>query len=185
MTEFYMLECYGPDDVERAGIATVHLSGVNWMLGSRFEDPPPTPIRIVLDADNGIMMPMFNRGILLFSDEMIDALREAGVDNLDCYDAELFNPLTKTVFTSYKAVNIIGVVAAADLAKSEFTAHGTPLVDVDFDSLAIDADRATDLLMFRLAESVSGIVVHESVKAHIEQRGIKYLDWIEPGSWIG
>ena len=183
---YYMLECYGPDDQDRAGIHTVHgLKGLNWMLGSRFSDPIPTPIRITLDADTGIMLPMFNAGILLLSDDLIAALHESGVDNLDLYETELFNPLTQARFTNYKAANIIGTASVADLAASKFEAHGEPLVDVDFDSLTIDADRAEGLLMFRLAEAVSGIVVHAKVKRHVEKRGIKGLDWIDPRNWIG
>src|SRR5207248_197168 len=120
----------------RAGINTVHgAAGLNWMLGSRFSQPIATPIKITLDADRGVMLPMFNAGILLFSDELIGALHEGGVDNLDCYDTELLNPLMGELFTNYKAVNIIGVVAAADLSKSTYQAHGRPMVDVDFDSL--------------------------------------------------
>src|SRR4051812_24648348 len=137
--EFYMLECYGPDEEDRAGIHSVHgLSGLNWMLGSRFSQPLPNPIKITLDADRGIMLPMFSGGILLFRDDLIEALHESGIDNLDIYPAELFNPLTGETFTNYKAINIIGVVSAADLSKSVYEAHGRPLVDVDFDSLAID-----------------------------------------------
>lgn len=183
---YYMLECYGPDEEDRAGIHTVHgLSGLNWLLGSRFSQPLPNPIKITLDADRGIMLPMFSAGILLFRDDLIEALHESGVDNLDIYPAELFNPLTGETFTNYKAINIIGVVSAADLSKSKYEAHGRPMVDVDFDSLEIDPERANGLLMFRLAEAVSGIVVHESVKAHTEQKGIAHLDWIEPRLWIG
>jgi hypothetical protein len=186
MPEYYMLECYGPDEEDRAGLHTVHgVEDVNWMLGSRFPDPLVTPIRITLDADRGIMLPMFNAQILLFRDDLLAAVRESGVDNLDTYDTELFNPLTNDRFTNYKAVNIIGVVSAADLAKSQFQAHGAPVVDVDFDSLAIDPAKANGLLMFRLAENVSGIAVHESVKRHVEKRGIKHLDWVDPGNWMG
>ncbi len=182
----YILECFGPDDQERAGIHTVHgLHGLNWMLGSRFRTEPQSPIQITLDADHGVMVPMFNSGILLFSDQLLNAFYECGVDNLDVYAAELFNPLTKSRFTNYKAVNIVGLASVADLGKSDFRAHGTPLIDVDFDSVAIDSAKATNLLVFRLAEAVSAIVVHEKVRQGIDAHGIVGLDWIHPGDWIG
>ena len=186
MPSYYMLECYGPDEELRASIREVHgVEDVNWMLGRPFTDAIETPIQITLDPDDGLMMPMFDEGILLFSDEMIAALREVGVDNLDCYDTELTNGLTNQRFTNYKAVNIIGVVAAADLANSTFEAHGRPIIDVDFDGLAIDEAKARGFLLFRLAECVSGIVVHENVKKHLEGKPIAHLDFIDPQNWIG
>ncbi len=130
-------------------------------------------------------MPMFNRGIVLMSEQLLNCLQAAGVDNLDDYATELFNPKTGQRFSNYRAVNIIGLVAAADLAQSDYQAHGSPLVDVDFDSLTVDPKKSRGLLLFRLAECVSGIVVHESVKHHVEKCGIRYLDWLPPEEWIG
>ncbi len=181
-----MMECYGPPDEERASIGRVYdLDGLNWLLGRRIAQRLPSPIRVELDPDRGLMMPMFDEGILLFSDDLLAALRECGVDNLDEYEVELTNPLTKERHTNYKAINIIGLVSAADLAKSDFKAHGRPLIDVDFDSLTIDPAKTGDLLLFRLAECVSGIVVHEKVREHVDRRGIRHIDWVEPSSWIG
>ena len=186
MTKYYMLECYGPDDVERAGIAQVEgLDDVNWMLGRALTDSIPSPIRITLDADDGVMLPMFNSEILLFSDALIGVLERAGVDNLDLYECVLSNPVTGTTFTDYKAVNIIGLVAAADMGKSKYQAPTGLVTDVDFDSLVIDQARVGDLLLFRLAECVSGIVVHESVKRAVDASGIPYLDWVDPREWVG
>jgi hypothetical protein len=186
MSSYFMLECYGPDEERRASIDTAgEADALNWILAKKFSQPVPVPIRITLNANNGLMMPMFNRGILVLSDELLAALAEAGIDNLDCYEAELFNPATGKRFTNYKAVNIIGAVAAADLAKSECQVHGEPQFDVDFDSLVLDEAKTHGLLMFRLAECVTGIVVHESVKRCVERRGIRYLDWVLPEEWIG
>jgi hypothetical protein len=39
--------------------------------------------------------------------------------------------------------------------------------------------------MFRLAESVNGIVVHESVKKAIEAAEIDTLTFIPPEEWVG
>jgi hypothetical protein len=186
MSNYFMLECYGPDEEPRASIDTVeNADHLNWMLASRFKGPVPAPINVILNAKAGMMLPMFNRGILLFSDALLAALNDSGVDNLDCYPAELFNPATNERFFNYKAVNIIGAVAAANLGESQCTVHGTPRFDVDFDSLALDPQKAKNILMFRLAECVSGIVVHESVRRAVEQKGIPNLDWIAPGEWIG
>jgi len=186
MASYFILECYGPDEEQRASIDTVdNADALNWILAERFSQPVPAPIKVTLNANDGVMMPMFNPSILLMSDDLIAALVEGGVDNLDCYDAELFNPVTKTRFTNYKAVNIIGAVAAADLGKSDCTVYNEPRFDVDFDSLTLDETKTRGLLMFRLAECVTGIVVHESVKRCVERHGIAHLDWVLPEEWVG
>jgi hypothetical protein len=186
MVEYYVLECYGPDEEEMAAIdEVVGVDDVMWNLGRPLTESIPEPILIKLDPYGGLMMPMFDRGILLFSDELIEVLRATGIDNLQCYATELVNERTQERWDNYKAVNIVGVVEAADLAKSEYRAHGTPVIDVDFESLAIDAAKAKGLLMFRLAESVSAIVVHASIKRAVEEKGIQHLDFVEPQDWMG
>ena len=184
---YFMLGCFGPEDQNRAALGEVRgLKDVYWTTGRRFSSPIPTPVEVFLDPwYPGVMVPMFDRGILLFSDAMIAALQEAGVDNLDCYPAVIKDTVKGITYKDYKAVNIIGIIACADLGKSKHTAFGDPLIDVDFDSLAIDEAKTRDALMFRLAECVSGIVVHEKVKEHLEAKGIAYLDFTPPGEWVG
>jgi hypothetical protein len=180
-----MLECYGPPDQERASIDRAPaIPGVQWVLGQRFSVPIPTPLEITLDP--GLMMPMFYKGILLWSDALIAAVREEAVDNFDTYDAVLLDPSTGKRYTDYKAVNIIGLVAAADLSKSKYSApSGRPVIDTDFDSVVIDESKTYDLPLFRLAECVTAIVIHENVRKRIESRGIRYLDFVSPEKWIG
>ncbi|HUG39999.1 MAG TPA: hypothetical protein VMM12_05925 [Longimicrobiales bacterium] len=184
---YYMLGCFGPEDEDRAAIGEILNTDVNWQTGTRFKQAPPVPVRVQLNPDfPGIMVPMFDSGILLFEDTMLGALGEAGVDNLDLYDAVIEDPVSGQIFNNYRAVNIIGAVASADLEKSTFEApSGTPIIDTDFDSLEIDPERPGGLLMFRLAESVNGIVVHEHVRLHLERSAIRYLDFTEPAEWVG
>jgi hypothetical protein len=81
---YYMIECFGPDDQERQAIDTVP-PGFSWNGGSPFTEDPIGPLEVIMDGD-GIMVPMFNRGILLWQDELIDAVRRAGVNNIQCYE---------------------------------------------------------------------------------------------------
>ena len=187
MPAYYLLGCFGPEDQDRAGIGEILNASVNWQTGSRFEDPPTPPVRVELNPDfPGVMMPMFDSGILLMENRMVEALAAAGVDNLDLYDAVIEDPATNESFTNYKAVNVVGAVACADLGRSVYDAPtGSPIIDTDFDALAIDEASARGLLMFRLAEAVNGIVIHEKVKAQLERSEIPYLDFIEPGDWVG
>ncbi|HET9985775.1 MAG TPA: hypothetical protein VFQ38_19410 [Longimicrobiales bacterium] len=184
---YYMLSCFGPMDRDRATIGEVpEIEGVSWMTGQRIAVPLRTPIEVDLDTSEGdALVPMFNSGILLLREDMVAALREAGVDNLDVYDAIIHDRDTGVDHRNYKAVNIVGAVACADLGASQHVAHGEPVIDVDFDGLVIDESKTGGALMFRLAESINGIIVHESVKDHLERAGIPYLDFIEPSEWVG
>jgi hypothetical protein len=181
---YYMIECFGPEDQERQAIDTVP-TGFSWNGGAPFTEGPNCPLTVIMDGD-GIMVPMFNRGILLWEDKLIEAVRNAGVKNIDCYDCILVDPVSGIKHQNYKAINIIGLVAAADLSKSICsTPSGIPLIDTDFDSAVIDEQKAHGLLLFRMAECVSAIVVHESVKNSIEDSGIPYINFVQPENWFG
>jgi hypothetical protein len=87
---------------------------------------------------------------------------------------------------NYMAVNIIGVVAAADLGQSVYEdPWGQGQIDMDFDSLVIDPKKAGGGKLFRLAECVSGIVIHRSVKEYLESKGGFGLSFVHPSDWIG
>ncbi len=187
MGNYYVLECYGPDDEDRASIGEiVDEPEVSWNLGQLIVEPIPTPIEVRLDPDEpGMLMPMFERNVLLMRDDMIAALKQAGVDNLQLFEAVLVDPASGKRHANYKAVNILGVVACADLAKSKYTAYrDPPRVDTDFDRLVIDESRAGDLPLFRLAECVSAKLVHRRVREQLE-RSIPHLDFVEPLDWMG
>jgi len=117
---------------------------------------------------------------------MIGVLKTAGADNIDCYPAALTEIESQKRYDNYKAVNIIGLVAAADLGGSSYVSHSaTALIDTDFDALSIDPARARGLLLFRLAESVNGIVIHDRIREALESGGIKYLNFVDPQNWSG
>lgn len=185
---YYMLECYGPDEEDMAAIGDwPHFEGVNWNLGRVITKPIPMPIIVELDPQfPGLMMPMFDSGVLLFSDEMISALHQSGVDNFQCFDAIVKDIINNIEYKNYKIINIVGVIAAANLDASVYEAHGgATLVDTDFESLVIDEGKAKGQYMFRLAEAVNGIVIHEHVKKILEQHNIQHLDFVPPEEWIG
>ena len=185
---YYVLECFGPADQDRVGLGTVpRFSGINWNLGRRFKAPPPEPIQVTLDPESrGIMMPMFKRGIVLFRDDMIAILEDAGVNNLEQYKVIISNTQSGEQWSNYKAVNIVGTIACADLGLSDFAApSGTALIDADFDSLVIDESKTRGQMMFRLAECVSAILIHEKIKQSLEKAAIEHLDFIEPENWVG
>jgi hypothetical protein len=150
----------------------------------------PDPILYTLQplsqwsADDSPHMPSYFRGgAPLFSDELIAALRACGVDTLATYNVAIRDPDNGQIYTNYKAVNIVSLVAAADMQKSNATIHGNgpAIIDVDFDGLVVDENKAGDNLFFRLAESTNAILVHESVRDHLLRQGFTDLAFRPPG----
>jgi hypothetical protein len=87
---------------------------------------------------------------------------------------------------NYLAVNIVGRVAAAELAKSEINPEVPErLISMDFFSLSVDEAKTRGALMFRLAENLSAVLVHEHVKAQVDRAGIETLTWLRPEEWAG
>ena len=114
------------------------------------------------------------RGLLgidvpVMSDEMLSVLARAGVSNLQTHPAVLTSLSDNKTWHSYKAVNIVGLVACADLERSIYTTIiarpglGTPPL-LGFVDLKVDPSRAGGPLLFRLAES-PGIVLLDEVVA--------------------
>lgn len=164
------------------------LEGVSFLTGRRITLPLLDPLEIVLKPldlysdDHGAEIPEYLKGsIPLLRRDLIDSLVAGGVDNLDLYDAVLINPDDGSRHTDHKAVNIIGAIAAANLALSDATVHpGGAVIDVDFDRLVLDESRTRGELLFRLAESINGILVHERLKKHLQRSGFENLEFLRP-----
>ena len=184
---YFMLEClspfeghqalinYEPDDLWR-----------NWKKGQKFKEPPTEPVIATIGVEEGgVMMELFKVPLPLMTKKLASCLLDAGVANIDYYQSEIDDASSSTIHKNYFAFNIIGAIAAADLEKSKFSSPDGPMISVDFDSLSINPTKTRNALIFRLAESVNGIVIHESVKNAIEAAGIDTLTFIPPEEWVG
>ena len=130
----------------------------------------------------------------LWRDDFIQAVRDCGVSNFETFDVKIINPTNAAliqelvaegvsyldnsyvdaggVFTNYKAVNILGLIAAADMDESVATVHdGIPLIDVDFDELVVDETKTLGVKLFRLAESTNAILVDETLRDALIEKG--------------
>lgn len=182
---YYMLECLDPAD---GFMALLDYRSDDprrsWTRGKPFKNLPSLPVKASLKMrENSKLIEMWAWPVPLMTKRLHDVLLKAGVANLEVFPAELEDPASGAVRSNYVAFNIVGVIAAANLAESNYDAPDAPLVSVDFDSLSIDSEKANSALMFRLAESTNGIVVHESVKAAIEAAGIDTLNFVRPEDW--
>jgi hypothetical protein len=183
---FYVMGCEGVFPSTALGTRP-DLPRGPWMTGQRITYDVPTPLVYGLDPDYpGELLAMYKSAAPLMRADLLAALSDAGVDNLQLFDAVLRDPLKGTEHKDYKAVNVVGVVAAADLGASQMmgTSDST-LIDADFHRLAFREDVPTDLLLFRLAESVNAIVVHDRVKRRIESAGIPGMTFYASNEWSG
>lgn len=191
---YYVLMCFTPWFTKSASIGPApSVSGVSsWIRGQPIETSVPQPLEFTVELDEddrdpdepGVLLEMYQDSYVLMTERLTNALRQAGVDNLQLFDAVIRDPRTGMVATNYKMVNVVGVVACADLRKSVYTASGVPLVDVSFDRLVIDEKRAGGLLLFRLAESLSAIIVHDRVRQHLLASGFDMLTFRDPAKYV-
>ncbi len=149
-----------------------------------YKQPPAEPILArIAPGDEGEMAELWDNPVPLMTRRLHDRLVASGVDNLDIYTAEIREEASGRVYDQYVAFNLIGKVAAADLDASTYTDTRPPMIDGGFTSLHIDAAKSRNLLLFRLAEAVNAIVVHEKVKSAVESAGIGTLTFIPPERW--
>lgn len=157
-----------------------------WMSGRRFVKPPTEPVVATIQPgyEKSELVPYFDAARMM-NVAMHDALRSAGVDNLDAYDAEIRSEDGSIVHRGYKAFNLIGLVQAADLKKTVFNdPPASRVIDASIEHLVIDDTKVGGLLMFRLAEFVGAVIVHEKVRRVIEARRIRDVVFREPHEFV-
>ncbi len=156
-----------------------YIPGVSWWKGAVITDPLPDPLPFLLDtytpespAEDQYMGVFIETDPPLWRGDFIQALLDCGVYNFDTYNVAIKDPDDGSIHTNFKAVNILGLVAAADMEKSTATVHeGVPLIDVDFDELVIDEKKTRGIKMFRLAESSNAILIHQSLRDALMDKG--------------
>jgi hypothetical protein len=184
---YYVMTCEGEYPSAARG-ERPSLGMAPWYSGRRLRVAVPGPLVYGLDPTRpGNIRSMYEEeSYPLMSDALAEALRAAGVDNLDLYTTIIRDPETGSERSDYKAFNIVGAVAAADLSKSVLMGTSdSDMIDVDFESLAVDTNAMPGLLMFRLAESVNAIIVHRAVRDEIERRNIPGMVFYDPEDWSG
>lgn len=187
-TEYYMLDFVDPDDVMMLR-KVQPVGGINWVSGQRFTSAVPDPLYVdIVDGYEIDTVPRpYDPGVPMMRNDLLTCLRDNGVDNIDSYPIVIRNEVTGEDIVGYSAINIIGLVRAADAARTVYSADNpSRLLDADIDGLAIDSRRTRGLLLFRLAEAVTGVVVHERVKRAVEATGaFPDLRFIHPSEWMG
>lgn len=167
-----------------------YVPGLRWHRGVPMDPkimPHPYTCRLkemrASDWDDGPYLPeCFTTKALLLTHHLYEIMLDEGASNMEAWPAALLEPDGSATYTNYKAINLLGLIAAADLKKSIYTEHqGGPRIDVDFDQLVIDDKKAAGTLIFRLAESSNVILVHDRLKRRLEKEGFVNLWFEKPG----
>ncbi len=143
----------------------------SFITGKLVAAPERLPLEYMMevDIDESPVMLAFFPHVNVMSAQLADVLIRAGVDNLQVFPARITDPNTNMVYVDYVAVNVVGLVECADMARSDHA----PLADLFFfHKLVIVPEKARDLLLFRLAESPIDIIVNERIAQAIRNANL-------------
>lgn len=161
--------------------------GVSFIASRRFLEPLPE-LHIELDGALGMTLTddlvIMKRRCLVHSHLLRDVLSRAGVDNIDYYPCRLgnsssgrstgsFTDENKRVRYRYEAANILDAIFCLDRKNSTLEVDDEEPSEIWYiHDLKLLEDRLGDVLMFRLGEDPSIVVVHETVKDAVEASGV-------------
>lgn len=173
MTAYYelephYLEDYGIRENPDLDIDDSFCDG-KWLAG------PLPEMRFRGNFPTGYKLPHLTGNIVpLVSEQLLQAFRDVGVDNFQSFPAIIVNPETGEEWRSHSAFNVLGILRAADMGASEFDElmGGDPSGSIPplvaFNRLVIDGTKTHGLMLFRLEESPSTMIVHETVVNHLK-----------------
>lgn len=185
---FYILKCFSPPDGHIARVEYKKDSPFRlWNRGQRFANALPTPVvaRVVTDSQT-VLPELWETPLPMMTQKLHEALLRLGVANLDVYPVALTDTASGAQIGGYVAFNLIGVIAAADAAKTVHAPGSTDrMIAADIDHLEVDPAHVGGAHMFRLAESVSAIVVREAIRGGLLAAGFTSLTFLRPEEWAG
>jgi len=139
---------------------------ISFISGKAITIPIETPLEFTTNATKGDEIRDFLRGsITLVSKRFLEILQGAGVDNLQVFPVVIKSDQDGTIWKDFFAVNVLGMIACADLENSDYD-EIMPGHYI-FDELAIDASKAKGNLLFRLREHAPTILMHFNVGKYI------------------
>ena len=121
------------------------------------------------DPENYPLVDYFE-GPNIMSKKMLNILIECGVKNIQVLPLQFVNKQTEEIRDDYVVYNILGLVPCAVIGECD----ATPLGDSDyFKSLLIDPKTTNGLLVFRMKNCPSIIVIHESIAEKLKENDIQ------------
>lgn len=141
---------------------------ISFLTGKKIEEEVPL-LSFEVDFPSGFSLPhVLCGGTLLMSSKMVHFLETAGVENFQTFPVVLHNPETGESWSNYVALNIIGLIEAADLENSEYDTLMEGDKDIPpllaFENISLLREKLNDLQLFRMAESPGTIIIHSTLK---------------------
>ena len=121
----------------------------------------PVEFEVDLTSEGRRMSSLFVIPAFLVHKKVYEALLTAGIDNVDPYPAVIRSEDTGQQWDDYLFLNVVGLIACADLPNSDYAELG-PGINV-IDRVAIRADQVPSADIFRLVEDHLTIVVSDRV----------------------
>ncbi|MBN1186640.1 MAG: hypothetical protein JXR90_15420 [Spirochaetes bacterium] len=169
---YYQLNWRADDGEDYSNTADSPKTRVPWTMGVMYRREVPQPLICNLNPKRGPKLrDLYLIDIPLFSNRFVKLLEDNGVSNLQCFNGGVREP-DGTLHDNYKAVNIVGLIACADLEKSEYISGSEPPI-MEFTKLVIDEAKIGEHEFFRVQENSLYILVSESLKNVIEQSDLK------------
>jgi hypothetical protein len=191
MTQYFVMRALpSPDDVE--GYMDIEdwdaTEGFgDWSVGKLAQQRPTGSVQINAvpnDGYQGEPADLQDLNVPIMSKRLKAAMDAAGVDNINYLPITLKNTETGQVY-DYFAFNLLGLVSAADRAQSKMASYDGDFVgDSQVYDLVIDESKCGGLLMFRLKEKFSAVIVHEKVKKAVEAAGIDTVAFMNPKDYM-
>jgi hypothetical protein len=140
---------------------------------------PPVQLTVDLDSPGRTMATLYTVPAFVARKAFVQLLAEAGADNVDSYPVVIRNEETGETFDDYLLLNIIGLIACADLGANPGEMLG-PDIRV-LDAPVLKGAALGDVRIFRLAEDPLQIIVADGVAERIRAAGFTdvYLEQLQ------
>lgn len=150
----------------------------DWCFGTPFTEEPEIPIPVYIQEGYEEGTPLnYYDSLPVASNEFIEALKEAGVNNIITYDANLETEDDEVKHTGFKAFNLISIVKPA--GDGNVYIGDKKLFSNSGEELGLAPKPVTGMLMFRITKGMGEIIIHESLKKHLESKGFSDLVYID------
>jgi hypothetical protein len=166
---FYLLDRQLSDDSRRIEQESHHEHC--FIFGAPLESNFVPPVVYQVDLESGGSdLPTTFLPQPIFSEQFVEHLGLIGVANLEVFPVVINDGQSESQISGYMLVNVLGMIACADLALSKFDEFDGVY---DFDELVIDPARARGPELFRLAEAADYIIVSGRLAERIEVERFK------------
>jgi hypothetical protein len=159
-------------------ISSDDIKGLSFNIGDYISRQLPV-INFVVNRKRILTDYQFNiPGFPLFSQKLQQALEGIGINNIEYFPACLLTKTGKLISDDYQVGNVVGRVACFDWENSEYDdIYRDEGIVIHIDKLVIDMSRIQGQLLFRMDESPSILLVADSVKQHLELKGITGIEF--------